>query len=577
MDKWYEEPVGSEIIRKKYLHEGEKTFENMILRIAACFSEGIRDEIKSALQSADFFPAGRSLFALGCKGKFSATTSNCYVLPSPEDNLPSIFEAAKAMAIIFSKGGGCGINLSQLRPRGAKVQNAAKISSGAVSFAHFYNAVGSIINQNGRRGALLIGLNSDHPDVEEFLKVKQNNEMIQSANISILFDDSFMKAMEAGQKYQLRFDVKATGERIRRQIDAAEFFCRFCNANKDYAEPGAIFIDRVRSWNLLSADPDYLIEISNPCGEFFGNAFNSCNLGSINLYNLVDHKFTDDAVIPIEKLQQKVSMAVEALDEILDYGYDLQPLEENRQKVKDYRAIGLGVFGFGDALVALGLRYGSKETITWCEKTFKEIFLQALRTSNRLAKDKGPFDKCQPELLLQAPILQFVEKEDPGLWASIRQYGLRNASLLAVAPTGTISTMCGFSGGIEPLFQIAYKRTTHSLVKEGKYFDVFAKSVKDLMAFHSINPATSSAELQNRFPFIVTAHDIDPVERVKVQASIQGHVDNAISSTVNMHEGASTEEIMSVYKAAWQAGCKGVTVFVKGCKRTAIMERSPNY
>jgi ribonucleoside-diphosphate reductase alpha chain len=327
MTQWYDDPVGMEIVKKKYLHEDEKTFEDLVGRISACFSKGLQDKIKTALLNADFFPAGRSLYALGCKGKFSATTSNCYILPSPEDNLSSIFDVGKAMAIIFSKGGGCGINLSKLRPRGAKVRNMAQIATGAVSFMDFYNAVGSIISQSGRRGALLIGLNSDHPDVEEFLKIKQNNERIQSANISILFDDAFMQAMEAGNTYQLTFDVQSSGEKIRRQINAEEFFRKFCAANKDYAEPGAIFLSRVRCWSLLSSDPGYRIEIANPCGEFYGNAFSACNLGSCNVYGLILNKFTKRAILDKGLLRERVNMAVEALDEILDYGFELQPLD----------------------------------------------------------------------------------------------------------------------------------------------------------------------------------------------------------------------------------------------------------
>jgi ribonucleoside-diphosphate reductase alpha chain len=232
------------------------------------------------------------------------------------------------------------------------------------------------------------------------------------------------------------------------------------------------------------------------------------------------------------------------------------------------------VFGLGDALIALGIKYGSPESIEFCDHLFREIFLQALRTSSRLAQEKGSFAKCQPELLLKAPILQFVAKEDPEVWESIRRYGLRNASLIAIAPTGTISTMCGFSGGIEPLFQVSYKRTTHSLVKEGKYFDVFAHSVKDLIdASGGKLEGLSIEEIQKKIPCLVAAHDLDPVDRVKVQATIQKYVDNAISSTVNMHAGSSTEDVMAVYKAAWKLGCKGVTVFVEGCKRTAIMMR----
>ena len=573
MGPWYEDPVGAEIVRRKYLHEGERDFGDAVERISACFDGGLREKIRVALLNADFFPGGRSLFALGCKGKFKATTSNCYVLPSPADSLDSIFEVGKQMAVIFSQGGGCGVNVSRLRPQGARVRNASRTSTGAVSFVSFYDKIASLINQNGRRGALLVGLACDHPDLEEFLKVKQNDDRIQSANISILFDDTFMKAVALGAKYRLRFNVDSTGERIARELDAADFFRRFGDSNRDYAEPGAIFIDRVRSWNLLSADPEYRIEVANPCGEFFGNAYSACNLGSLNIYSLIGRPFTEQAELDADLLRERVAMAVEALDAIIDNGCELQPLAENRRNVQDYRQIGLGVFGLADALIALGIRYGGPTAILFCGRLFREIFLQALRTSNRLAREKGAFPRCRPDLLIRAPILQFLQSAEPNLLADIRQFGLRNASLLSVAPTGSISTMCGYSGGAEPLYGLAYQRTTHSLARQGKLFPVFARSVRDLMRKRGMEKAAAES-LRQEFPYIVTAHDIDPIERVRMQAAIQTYVDNGISSTVNLPAGATTEAIMAIYRTAWQTGCKGITVFVAGSRRTAILGRS---
>ena len=260
---WYETEVGSEIVKKKYCHDGEKTFPDVARRIKNCFPVDIGNKIEKMMLDADFFFGGRALYALGCKGKFVASTSNCYVLPSPTDDLESIIDVSKEMAVIFSKGGGTGLNLSNLRPRGAKVNNVAKTSTGAVSFMELYNTIGKVISQNGRRGALLIGLNCDHPDIEEFLKIKQDNTSIQSANISILFTDEFMEAVNNHEDYELKFTLES-GEVITKTINAYDFFMDFCESNKDYGEPGAIFIDRVRGWHLLSEDGDYKIEISNP-------------------------------------------------------------------------------------------------------------------------------------------------------------------------------------------------------------------------------------------------------------------------------------------------------------------------
>lgn len=575
---WYEEEVGASIIKKKYLHEGEVHYNDMVCRITSCFDIDLRDKLAQALYSADFFPAGRSLYALGCKGKFSATTSNCYTLPSPEDNLPSIYDVGKEMAIISSRGGGVGINMSNLRPRGAKVKNTAKTSTGAVSFTELYNTTGGLISQNGRRGALLLGLNCNHPDLEEFLALKQNDTATQSANISILFDDLFLGCAfkepyaDGSPIYRLNFTVKSSGEYITKDIDAGDFFRRFCEVNKVWAEPGAIFIDRVREWHLLSQDPNYKIDICNPCGEYFASAYNACNLGSINVYNFIKDKFSDHADVEWNRLQESVILAVNVLDETLTYGEELQPLEENKQNIRDYRAIGLGVFGLADALIALSLKYGDKEATAKAQDIMRFIFISALSASNKLAKEKGAFEKCNPETLLNSPVLDFLTNACPELEAEIMKYGLRNASLISIAPTGTIATMCGMSGGIEPLYQIAYRRTTHSLVKEGKYFDVYAKSVRDLMEHYHWSPEEYTVEqIKAKFPFVVDSHDIDPINRVKFQGAIQEYVDNAISSTVNMKKESTVKDIMKVYKTAWEVGCKGITIFVDGCKRTAIM------
>lgn len=587
MSKWYEELVGAEVIAKKYFHDGEESMSDMLFRIGECFSSDLKEPVKEAIRNANFFPGGRSLYALGCKGKFSVTTSNCYTLPTPKDDLADICDVGKYMAIISSRGGGVGVNLSNLRPRGAKVNNAAKTSTGAVSFMELYNTIGGIISQNGRRGALLIGLRCDHPDIEEFLRVKQDNSSIQSANISILFSDDFLDtALNTDRKFLLNFDLgedkDITKRYIIEEIDGKKFFNDFCDMNKDWAEPGAIFIDRVRNWHLLSEDKDYKIDICNPCGEYFASEFNACNLGSINLYNLIAEKFTETARVDWEKLRKTVDLAVRALDEILDYGEELQPLEQNRENIKNYRAIGLGVFGLADALIGLRLNYGSALALQVSRDIMQAVFLQALRTSCNLAKEKGAFKKCDKELLVKSPILNFLHagsygSETHNLIEDIREYGLRNASLISIAPTGSIATMCGMSGGIEPLYMIKYKRTTHSLLKEGKYFDVFAKSVQDLLDFHQYKPENFSVEqIKTKFPFVVDSHDINPISRVYMQGAIQQFVDNAISSTVNMKKGSTTAEVREVYKTAWEKGCKGITVFVDGCKRYPIMGESEN-
>lgn len=234
---WWETEIAHQIITKKYMHEDETTFEQFIHRVSGIFSDGLKPKIKQALIDADFIPAGRTLYASGAKGKFKASTSNCYCMRSPEDNIEDIFEVAKETARIFSMGGGVGINVSKLRPNGAKVCNAAKTSTGAVSFLNIFNSVGEVIGANNRRSALMLGLDCSHPDIYEFLEAKANNESIQSANLSILFTDEFMNAVANGLNYTLVFKVKSTGEIIIKEINARDFFQKFCEYQWSYAEP----------------------------------------------------------------------------------------------------------------------------------------------------------------------------------------------------------------------------------------------------------------------------------------------------------------------------------------------------
>ena len=571
MIPWYETPLSKAIMAKKYFHENEN-FQGFIDRVVGIFSKELQPKIREALLNGEFFPAGRSLYGAGSKGKFKASMSNCYILPSVSDSIESIYKVNAEMARIFSYGGGCGINISNLRPKDAKVNNAARTSSGAVSFLELFNTTGNVIGIHGRRAAEMVGLNCEHPDIEEFLRIKQTNHKLEFMNISILFTKPFMDAVKKKETFKLHFEVAETGEVIERDIDAAAFFHEFAQTQWDWGDPGSIFIDRVRSYNLLSGYDDYKIEISNPCAEFFGNAYNSCNLGSINLYHCVSDPFTKDARINWSKLTKITDTAVRALDEILDYGYALQPLDENRKCIDDWRSIGLGIMGLADMFVAMGIRYGSEESIAVAEAVLHSILEEALRTSCKLAKEKGAFGKFDWEKSRRSPLIQLY----PHLWQDIEKYGLRNGTLLSIAPTGTLSLLAGgFSGGVEPIYKIAMTRTTHSMEAERKSFTVFAKSVWDLMEHDGLPDTTTLEELYERYPFLVESHDVDPMARVELQSAIQQFVDNAISSTVNLKESATVEDIEKIYLKAFEKGCKGITVFRDNCKRGSILDVAP--
>ena len=572
MEHWYDNEISRGILAAKYYHEGETTPQQFIDRVSSIFKGDFRERMKEYITDGDFSPAGRTLYAAGSRGKFKVSMSNCYILPSPEDNLESIFHSNYEIARIFSYGGGIGINISNLRPAGSRVHNVARTSTGAVSFMKIFNTTGEVISQNGRRGAQMVGLNCSHPDIYEFLHIKQNEEKLSSMNISILFTDEFMEAVRDDKEYTLRFHVESTGENIERTIRARDFFREFCETQWDWGDPGALFSDRLNDYHLLAGYDEYQIEITNPCGEFGGNAYNACNLGSINLYNMIDDKFGNAPFLNKEKFKQAVYDGIIALDEIVSYGYETQPLDENRTCIDDWRSLGLGLFGVADALVAMKLAYGSREASAFMENVMKIMLLSALRSSCDRAKMKGTFGQYRREATEKSPIIQMVKELDGGLYEDIRTYGLRNGTLLAIAPTGTISLLMGsFSGGCEPLYKISYERSTHKMEEVNGSFRVYAHSVKDLLRYHHLPLTLTDDEIREKFPWVIESHDVSFMDRVAMQAVMQKYVDNSISSTVNLKNDATPEDIYDIYLAAWESGCKGITVFRDGCRRGNIL------
>ena len=427
------------------------------------------------------------------------------------------------MARIFKTGGGIGVNVSKLRPNGAKTNNAARTSTGAVSFINLFNATGEIIGFHGRRGATLVGLDVSHPDIEEFVDLRKTKDL-KAMNISVLMNDKFMKAVEDDKNYTLHFHVDATGEDITKEINAREL-----QMNWDYGDPGMLFMDTIRNHNMQCYNKSFHIDICNPCAEYTGPAFNSCNLGSLNLYYFVKNKFADDAYFDFTEFSHAVMTAVAVLDEILDYGYDMQPLEENKKIVTDWRSIGLGFFGYADMCIAMGIRYDSDESIALANEICKQMFYFAVKQSNNLAKCKG-------------------------------------------APTGSLSLLCnGSSSGIEPIFKMSYERTSHGLEDRGISFEVRDKAILDLLDYHNIDPKTiTPEEIKKRFPYIVESEETDPIKRVELLA-MQKEIDNAISSTITLDENTSVEMIKRIYLLAWKLGLKGTTVFRNGCKRASIL------
>lgn len=572
---WYDNEVTKNIVEKKYLHHGESTFEDMVDRVSSIYKDTYN--VNKAMMDGDIFPAGRTLYGAGRKGKQKLTLSNCYILPTPDDTLESICKVDYEMSKIGSMGGGVGLALDKIRPKGSKINNSAKVSDGVSFCLRKYNETGEQIGQNNRKMAIMVALTCSHPDIEEFLHIKENEEKLSAMNISIKFDDKFMEAVEEDGEYELYF--KTPHEEIKRKIKAKKFFEEFCKVNADWGDPGCIFIDRVRDYNLLSGYKDYQIDVSNPCAEFFGNGYNSCNLESINLYNCIKNKFEDNAEIDFDKLEKLTRLGVRMLNDCLDYGRDMQPLDGNKKCIDKWRSIGLGVFGVADALIAMKIKYGSKEAFSFISDVFNHINIVALDESCNIAKETKPFSMYDWDKTKESPIIQalLLSKEGKKVYNKIKKYGLANGTLLSIAPNGSISLMAGkLSGGIEPLFKIGYDRTTHSGEDKGVVFRVFARSVEDLLAYKGLPMTFTNDEIKKMFPWIVESQDITPIDRISMQAIAQEYVDNAISSTINLPPETGWEEIYEIYLNAWKQKLKGVTVFVDGCKRGNLLGVTQN-
>lgn len=545
--------LGIDIWHKKYQQDNE-TFEEWLDRV----SGGIQ-AIRKLIEEKKFLFGGRILSYRGMekRGK-KISLSNCYVITPPEDNIESIFECASKLARTYSYGGGCGVDISKLAPKGAKVNNAAKCTSGSVSFMDLYNLVTGLIGQNGRRGAMMISLSCDHPDLEDFIKVKSDLNKVNKANISVRITDKFMQAVENREKFMLRFTREETGETIKKEVDAFQIFKTICKMNWDYAEPGVLFWDRINNWNLLSLDDEFSYAGTNPCAEEPLPAGGSCLLGSINLAEFVG----DDKRFIFSEFEYAVEKAVIALNQVLDEGLPLHPLSEQRESVRDWRQIGLGILGLADMLIKAGVRYGSPEAVTLCNQIGAIMSNTAIKTSAELAKQKGPYPKYKSRAVRSSA---FYRENSYGLTREfVDKYGLCNSQLMTIAPTGTLSTMLGVSGGIEPIFENSYQRKTESLHGHDEYYTVYTPIVKEYMDKHGI---TDEADLPDYF---VTAKELDYKERIDMQAIWQTHIDASISSTINVPNSFSVEEVINLYIYAWKQRLKGVTIFREGCKRTAI-------
>ena len=542
--------LGIDIWMRKY-RKNEESFDEWLDRVS-----GNNEAIKALIIEKKFIPGGRILSNRGITDT-RVTYSNCYVITPPEDNIESIFESRKKLARTYSYGGGCGIDLSKLAPAGAKVHNQAEQTTGAVSFMQGYSQTTEEIGQAGRRGALMISLDCHHPDLLDFIDAKTSPDAVTKANISVRVTDDFMEAVINDKEWVMSFTRPETGEAITKSARAKEIFEKLCKNNWDWGEPGILFWDTVSNYNLLEFDDTFEYAGVNPCAEEPLPAGGSCLLSSINLSAFVKGKEFD-----FDDFSETVANGVIYLNEVLEEGLSLHPLEEQRQSVADWRQIGLGIMGLADMLIKMELPYDSEQARQLCKEIGLVMADQALYTSAFLAGHAGSYNNYK-SCVQKSEFLKNNTCESTK--EVIEAYGLRNSQLLTIAPTGTISTMLGISGGIEPIFANSYTRKTESLHGHDEYYKVYTPIVKEYMDKHGIK---DEAELPNWF---CTSSTISPLNRVLMQGVWQKHIDASISSTVNLPEEATIEDVEKIYLNAWEEGLKGITVFRNGCKRLGIL------
>ncbi|MGR3659634.1 MAG: adenosylcobalamin-dependent ribonucleoside-diphosphate reductase [Paracoccaceae bacterium] len=498
------------------------------------------DRFYGALEDFKFLPAGRITAGAGT-GR-AVTLFNCFVMGTVKDSMSGIFQALKEAALTMQQGGGIGYDFSTIRPKGADVKGVAADASGPISFMDVWDAMcRTIMSAGSRRGAMMATMRCDHPDIEDFIAAKSDPARLRNFNVSVLITDPFMEAVKADGPWELVFDGK-----VYRTVQARDLWNRIMQATYDYAEPGVIFIDRINAANNLSYCED--IAATNPCGEQPLPPYGACLLGSVNLARLVSDPFEDAAAIDLPALDELVRLAIRMMDNVVDASNF--PLEEQAQEAHAKRRIGLGVTGLADALLMVGLRYGSPEAATQTETWMKAIARASYLASVDLAKEKGAFPLFDADGYLASGNMMQM---DDDIRDAIRTHGIRNALLTSVAPTGTISLYAGnVSSGIEPVFAYAYTRKV--LQKDGSRTE---EEVVDY-AVQMWRDKFGDKELPDHF---VDAQTLPPLDHVRMQAAAQKWVDSSISKTINCPADISFEAFKDVYMEAWDTGCKGCTTY----------------
>ena len=550
-DYYGDNDLAADVLMSKYLAPTEKGPMHMWSRIARALASVETDkeywynQFLSLLFDFKFVPGGRVMHGAGREdARRRPTLANCYVIPIEEDSLEGIYRCITESAMVYRTGGGVGTDLSKLRPEGAAVNATIDHSPGATAFMNLFSESTNTVSQAGRRGALMLTIRVDHPDIEKFITIKDDPRRIkvQHANISVLITHEFMHAVMNDTDFELRWNDK-----LYRKVKARELWYKIIKNAHASAEPGIIFWDTMKDYhNVEYANP---LTSTNPCGEQPLASYTACNLGNINLCKFVD----EEGKFDYAALAETTRVAARFMDNIIDYNMDNHALDKIKKAVASDRRIGLGITGLADALMLMKIKYDTQAALDETEKMMRVIRDEAYKTSIEIAKEKGAFQLFQWDGYSKSKFVQSLPRE---IQDSIKKNGIRNSTVITVPPVGTGSIVAQTSSGIEPIFCTSYRRRVKN--HDGDTFSEYK-------VYHPLIKQKFGDD-ESLPDYVVTAHDIDPYFRVKMQGVIQKYVDSSISSTVNLAENVSVETVADIYMTAYKAGLKGITVYREGSR-----------
>lgn len=554
-----DDTLGSDVLKNKYLAPGEEHPYQMWERQSKALAsvektkadkDKWQSKFYSILEDFRFVPGGRIMHGAG-REDITTTLNNCYVVAVKDDSIKSIYNTIIEEALTYKYGGGCGHDLSLLRPSGDAINGTGGDSCGPTGFMNLFSENTNTIAQHGRRGANMQTLRVDHPDIEKFITIKTGDiNMVKYSNISVLLTHKFMDAVKNDTDFDLVFDGQ-----VYETIKAKDLWDKIINSAHASAEPGLLFWDTMTDYH--NAEYCSPLVSTNPCAEQPLPDGGCCNLGAVNLERFVD----ENQNFMVEEFKETVEIGTRFLDNVVDYNLDRHALEDQKKNAMNDRRVGLGILGLGDMLVRMGIQYDSEDAIQTIDQIMTIFRDTAYETSINLAKEKGQFPHFNWKGYNKS---KFVKALPKSIKEKIKNNGIRNCTLTTVAPTGSGAIVARVTSGVEPIFATSYKRMVKK--NDGGY----GKEFEQYTVYHPIIKELFGTD-ENLPEYVTTAHKIDPFFRVKMQGTVQKYIDSSISSTVNLQEDIPVETVADIYMKAYENGLKGITVYREGSREGILI------